>query len=279
MKIEQYIKKGNSFPIIVSREGKQFFVKLRSGMSGKYALMNEWIGNKIGQQIGVKTQTPTWIELNSEIRAEGLHIEVKELVNKSLGLNIGFEFKPDAREVKKEDLAELNKQELAEIFLLDLVMINIDRTATNFNLMKSGGNLFSVDYESSLLVSGILENKNLLRNSRILQSLRNNPLYQSVDQSAMEEFLDKTQKIVIGEIISEIPRSILDAQSCDWLIREMEGKRRIGWALKPLLNELNQLKSETREEQKERFRRNQAAFKKKLGTNLLPNQSSSQSKS
>ena len=82
MKIISYLKKGNSFPIILNTGGQKYLVKLRGGMSGKNALLNEWIGNKLGHQLNINTQSPSWIELKTNVEIEDIHIEVKDLIHK-----------------------------------------------------------------------------------------------------------------------------------------------------------------------------------------------------
>lgn len=79
MIIKSYINRGNSCPIILEHKEKKYFVKLRAGMSGKYGLVMEWVGNKIGSQLNIKTQIPNWIELESDVEMEGIYIEVKDV--------------------------------------------------------------------------------------------------------------------------------------------------------------------------------------------------------
>ena len=236
-------------------------------MSGKYALINEWIGNRIGFEIGIRTQKPTWIYLDHDIRSEGIHIEIKELVNKSLGLNIGFDFKQNAVEIKSTDLAELDREELKNIFLLDLIMLNIDRTPSNINLFTSDNQLYSVDYESSLLVPQILAKKNPLDNSRVLQCLRNNPLYQELTENEINIFTAKFRNISTDKILDEIPKELLNARDALLLSHQIKARRHNGWMLLPLMHELKKLKPETQASQKRRNRKNQAEFRRKLDLN------------
>lgn len=268
MLIESYIKKGNSFPIILNDNGKKYFVKLRAGMSGKYALLNEWIGNKLGIQLGINTQTPIWVELNSDLPTRDIHVEVKELVQKSIGLNIGFEYQPQAVDLKVKELDKWDKKELVEIFLFDLMMINIDRTYSNLNLMKVGAKLFSVDYESSLLLQETFEQSHLLQAKSILQCLRNNPLYQIINEQTIDAFLEKAEQLSLLEILQDIPDSLLNIQDRKLLTHQFEDKKRKGWYLKEILYKLKNSKQETLEERREQQKKNQAAFKRKFKENL-----------
>jgi hypothetical protein len=271
MKIESYIKTGNSAPVIISHEERKYFVKLRAGMSSKYSLISEWMGNRMGKQMGIPTQQPLWIEMDDGIKTDKLYIEVKELVHKSLGWNIGFDYKDDAVEVRKEDLVQLEEEELKEIFLFDLAMINIDRTPSNLNLMKSGSVLYSIDYESSLLVQEIMNGKKLLSHPGILQCLRNNPLYQEIDEDTVDAFVGKLEEFAINEILQEVPESVITDQQYDQLSRGIIERQKKGWMLKETLNKLKELESETEEYKRARNRENQAEFKRKFAMNTAMN--------
>lgn len=141
MLIEFYIKKGNSFPLVLSNNGRKFFVKLRAGMSGKNALLNEWICNQIGIAVGLNTQQPQWMSLTEDLDVTNLPIEVRELIQKSSGLNITFGFLEEKLDLELHDLSTLREEERTNIFLFDLFTINIDRTEDNLNLMKVGGTI------------------------------------------------------------------------------------------------------------------------------------------
>lgn len=267
MRIISYINKGNSFPIILEDNGRKYFVKLNAGMSGKYALVSEWIGNKLGTQLNIKTQIPKWIELNKDLIFDKIHVEVKELIAKSYGANIGFAYQEEAIAINKEKLSLLNKQESTEIFLFDLMMINIDRTPDNTNLMDVGKKVISVDYESSLLFQALIGNRNLLDDPRILKCLRNNPLYKEIEPAEIEAFISKTEKIRLPEILDGIPTAILGRVERNLFIKGFKKRSKNSWFLKETMSKLKVIKKETKSEHKVRINQNQENFKRKLNEN------------
>lgn len=264
MKIESYIKRGNSFPIIIDDKGIKYFVKLRAGMSGKYGLLNEWIGCKLGQELGVNTQNPEWIELNDNLNTGDIYIEVKELINKSFGLNIGFEYKNDALEIAKYDFEEFDKKDLNRMFLFDLLMVNIDRTESNLNMIKVKDKLISIDYESSFLVQEIIENRILFKNKQILQSLRNNPLCQNIDEEEINDFIESTRKINITEMLINIPKVLLTEDNRTLFIEGFEERKRNDWFLKEILNYLKNMNIQSEIEQNNRAKKNEIKFRKRF---------------
>ncbi len=268
MTIKSYIKKGNSCPVILEDKEQMYFVKLRAGMSGKYALVSEWIGNKLGYQLGIPTQIPNWIELESNIEIDDIHIEVKDLILKSLGTNIGFSYLEEAKDVSENDTEYLDDQQINEVFLFDLMMLNIDRTADNINLMKVGNKIYSVDYESSLLLSEVIEDKKFLEDERILKCFRQNPLYREMTEETIDSFIEQVEDLSIEKIISEIPAALLSEEERILIVNGVELKKSNKWYLKEAMSALKSIKIETKKEHRRRINKNQAEFKRKFRENL-----------
>ncbi len=268
MKVKSYIKRGNSFPVIIETQSSDFFVKLRAGMSGTHSLITEYIGNSLGKQLNLPTQNPYWIELDSSIECKEIYIEVKDLINKSHGTNIAFEYLDDLREVEVKELDKLNKKELNEIFLFDLMMINIDRSAENLNLLFQDDSVISVDYESSMLIQELLSQSNFLNNDKILQGLRNNPLCNYIDHDSIQNFLERTKQISIAKILEEIPSSILYNSNRQLIIRGFLAKQENAWQILETINTLMSMTPDTAEQNKERRNKNQAEFIRKFNENL-----------
>ena len=264
MKIKSYLKSGNSFPIICENNGQNYFVKLRAGMSGSHAMISEWIGNQLGQALNLKTQIPIWMELTDEVEFDDIYIEVKELVQKSIGLNIGFRYQSDASEIGLDEIKKLDKSVVAAYFLLDLAMLNVDRSRNNTNLMKVDSDIFTIDFESSLLFQDIIENKNLVENSAILSCFKSNPLYSELDESTIDQFISKLEKVDFEKVISEIPLSILNKENRTKFLKGIETRKSNNWFLKQIMKRLHHTIIESPEEQKKRRNKNQEELRKKM---------------
>lgn len=267
MKINSYINTGNSIPVILEDNGQKYFVKLKAGMSGANSMINEWIGNTLGNQLKINTQIPKWITIPRDIEITDVNIEVKELIRKSIGMNIGFEYQEKAMAIQQNDLAELDEKKLEEIFLLDILLINIDRTANNTNFMKVAEQIYSVDYESSLLFQDSIGNGNLLGQESILQCLRNSPLYKEIELANINAFIEKVDNISGDELIAEIPESILSKEKRAAFLKGMAERKSNNWYLTEVIERLKAMNSETKEELKLRANNNQAMFKANLSRN------------
>lgn len=268
MTVKSYINKGNSFPVILEDKGKTYFVKLHAGMSGKYALVSEWIGNQLGNQLGIPAQMPHWIELENDLKIDDIHIEVRDLIAKSLGTNIGFFYLKEAKDVRKENLESLGEVQRNEIFLFDLMMINIDRTPNNINLMQVEDKLLSVDYESSLLLQELFGNKKYLEDERILKCFRHNPLYREMSEETIDNFIQKIENLSIEDVILEIPKSLLSDNERLMIVSGVKTRKKNKWHLKEAMHNLKSIKIETKKEHRRRINKNQAEFKRKFKENL-----------
>lgn len=230
MKAIKALKRGSSAPIVIEHQGKFLLVKLRAGMSGEHALLIEYFGTKLGSQIGLPTLTPSFITLNENLDTANLDIEIKDLLSKSQGLNIAFDYKEGTHDLTEEETSKIDSNLSSELFLFDLVMLNIDRTTSNTNLIGDENSLYSIDYESSLMIQELFSDVTFSNHTRILQQLRNNPLYQEVE-----------------------PSTLLDGLSL---------KKDQRWNLNEILDKLNQLNPQSAAELKTRNSENQSRFKK-----------------
>jgi len=268
MKIISYIKSGNSFPIILESNNVRHLVKLRSGISGQYGIVSEWLGNKIGNFLGLNTQLPHWINIPKEINMDDIYQEVKDLIGKSIGINIGFNYLDDLKILQSNELKNIEKQQSTNTFLLDLIMLNIDRNSQNTNIITSGDNLIPIDYESSMWIEELLHNKNLRNNPIILQKLRNSPLFQKIDEEDKIEFLDKLKNAPIKSLLEEIPDSLFDEDRKIIFEKAFEKMNGHNWNLDSTLKELNNLSKETEKELRLKQQLNQETFKRNFKKRL-----------
>lgn len=256
---------GNSFPVVVKKDGEKFLVKLRAGLSGEYSLLSEWFGNKVGRLIGLNTQTPEWIWLNEEVVCKDVYVEVRDLIKKSSGLNIGFCYIENLEPVESADLEKNGKGSSTDAFLFDLLMLNIDRTTANPNLLKANGDILLSDYESSLLFSQIIDNRDYSGNARILECLRSNLFYQRVEPDQIESFLSKINAISFDELLVDIPEEVLDETTKQKVLRGLKKRKSEGWNLEETLRKLDEVLVETDEERAIRTKANRERLERSIG--------------
>lgn len=256
VEVVSYSLQGDSYPIVVKKDGKKLFVKLRAGLCGEYALPSEWLGNRLGSLLGLNTRAPEWVPFNEQVVFHELPIEVRELIEKSKGINIGFSYIEHVETINSKKLDTIGKEPFTEAFLLDVLMLNVDRTMANPNLLKTNEGIVLSDYESSLLFSQVIYGKNFLNNVSILECLRNNLFYQRVNPSEIDSFLGKIEAISFDELLIDIPVEVLSEPKREKLLYGLEQRKLEGWNIEDTLQRLEKVVVETKEEKAIRTRRN-----------------------
>jgi hypothetical protein len=253
---------GNSFPIVIKHNNKKFLVKLRAGLSGEYSLLCEWFGNRIGREIGINTQQPFWIFLTKSMNYKDIYIEVRQLIDKSLGVNIGFEYIENVSVFDLTMISQIEKEEQIRIYLLDLLMLNIDRTTKNHNLLQNDQGILVTDYDSSLIFNDLIKTADLSMNMQILQCLKLNPFYQKINDSQLNIFLNRVNNIDFEKIIFEIPDELIDLQNKEMICKRIENKKNINWNLRKTLDSLEKTDLETDKDRRLRISRNREKLEK-----------------
>lgn len=256
--------RGNSSPIVLQQGEEKFFVKLRGGMSGEFSLLSEWFGSVVGKHIGLNIHQPFWINLTNEIQLDNINIEIRELINKSFGRNIGFRFIDHVREISSSEILNYEHENLIDIFLYDIFMLNPDRTDSNTNLLGINEELVISDFDSSLLFNEIIKEKDISNNIRVLHSLRANPLYQKISDNRIELFINKLDQVPYHKIIDKIPDDILNDTNRKKIKEGLKAKKAKGWGIKIIMQKLNSTNLETDTTKNRRIAGNRERFEKLL---------------
>ena len=203
---------GSSFPLIVETDDRRLYlVKLRGGVAGRYGLLNEWLAGSIGQAMGLPVRRPTPVQIDAESGFEHLYIEIRELIQKSFGLNPGWHYYENSRPFSPH-ATEDDRPERHDLFLLDLFLLNVDRSAQNPNLLETADGLLSFDYESSLMPGAWMEHRTPHQNPGVLMALRNNPLFhKNLPPQTFDRFFERLSDLDWAAIVDDCP--------ADWMPR------------------------------------------------------------
>lgn len=256
MEVISYHYSGNSFPVVIQKNNEKFLVKLRAGLSGEHSLLSEWIGNQLGRMLGINTLQPFWINLTDELKYDDIYIELRDLIDKSLGINIGFSYIDNVSVFDLSKICQIDKAQQIQIFLFDLLMLNIDRTTHNHNILINDSEIFIADFDSSLWFKDLLNKRDLPLNTQILQCLKANPFYQKVADSQLKTFLDQLDQIDFEKIIYELPAELITVQNKEMICKRIEDKKSNSWNLRKILADLEEIELESEIERNTRIRKN-----------------------
>ncbi len=145
------LREGGSLPAIAEADDDgMYVVKFRGAAQGPRALLAELIAGGIGLALGLPVPELVLVRLDPEFGRAEPHQEIQELIERSVGLNVGLDylpgsitFDPVARPAPEPDLA-------ARIVWFDALTTNVDRTARNTNLLRWHRNLWLIDHGAAM---------------------------------------------------------------------------------------------------------------------------------
>ncbi|MEO7520556.1 MAG: HipA family kinase [Gemmatimonas sp.] len=139
-------RRGSSWPVVAETTSGLQFTKLRGAAQGTPALIAEVIVAEIARTLGL--QVPAWcvVRLPAGVPSDDPNDELRDLLDRSAGENIGFELLEAARDVQASEAPSLDPDFAARVLWLDTLVQNLDRTARNPNLMVRRGRYFLIDH-------------------------------------------------------------------------------------------------------------------------------------
>lgn len=216
VEVIQYLKplrEGGSLPAIVRADDDFLYViKFRGAGQGKKALIAELVGGLIAKAIRLKVPELVFMHLDDSFGKTEPDEEIQDLLKFSVGLNLGLHFLSGA--ITYDPLVSpIDSMTASKIVLLDSLIINIDRTAKNTNLLIWNNELWLIDHGASLYFH---HNWNNWRThlDRSFPNIREHVLLEKANNlpDAADEIRSSLTKGKIEEIVSVIPE--------DWLLED-----------------------------------------------------------
>lgn len=208
------LREGGSLPAIVEADdGFLYVLKFRGAGQGTNALIAELLGGEIARMLDFKVPEIVFSNLDSAFgRIEGDE-EIQDLLKASTGLNLGLHYLSGA--ITFDPLVTKVSATLAsQIVWLDGLLMNVDRTARNPNMLWWNKELWLIDHGASLYFHHSWE-------SGVDHSLKPFPLMKdhvllpkaTELEKVDEEFSSKLTKERVENIVSLIPDVWIDESS------------------------------------------------------------------
>ena len=266
-RVIRVIKTGSSRPMVVEDDrGDRYMVKMRESLSNPNASVSDFICCKLGMALGLPVIDPVWMLIEPGIDWRNVDDEMQDTIAKSYGYNIAYPFFENAADIKAPEITP-GEPPWRELFLFDLLMLNIDRTLHNLNLIRANGRLYSFDYETSMLVTGCLQGKSFHEHPAIIQQIRQNPLYYSnISPDQLQTMQAQLAQTDISGLLAQFPPGWLP----QWEIQVTLLHARLSrdWQDEtrylPLLERLHTFVPEPEEARKARILQNREAFEQRF---------------
>src|SRR4051812_25821026 len=136
-RVRAALRAGNSMPVIGDTPAGRFIVKLRGAAHGTAALVAEIVVAEIAEAIGLGVPARALIELHDDLVSDDRNDELAQLLGFSRGISLGFQWLPDARDLRPGDVEGVDRDTAVRTLWLDWLGLKPDRPQVNSKILVS----------------------------------------------------------------------------------------------------------------------------------------------
>jgi hypothetical protein len=125
-------------------------VKLRGAAQGISALIAEMIVAELAEHLQLNVPARALIHVPAQVSSLDVNDELRDLLNASVGLNVGFAMLESARNLTRQEYERVPLDVAASVLWLDMLVQNLDRSPANPNIMVRRGAYWLIDHGAAL---------------------------------------------------------------------------------------------------------------------------------
>jgi hypothetical protein len=145
------LREGGSLPGLVEADDEGLYVvKFRGAGQGTGALVAEVVGGELARALGLPVPELVLIELDPQIGVAEPDPEIQDLLVASAGVNLGIDFLPGALGFSPAAASAADPEFCANVVWFDGLLMNLDRTPRNPNLLTWHGRTWLIDHGAAL---------------------------------------------------------------------------------------------------------------------------------
>jgi HipA-like protein len=145
------LREGGSLPGLVEADDDGLYVvKFRGAGQGAAALVAEVVAGELARALGLLVPDLVVAEIAPELALAEPDPEIKDLVTGSAGDNLGVDFLPGALPFTPAGVESIDPGVAADVVWLDALVMNVDRTPRNPNLLVWHGRTWLIDHGAAL---------------------------------------------------------------------------------------------------------------------------------
>lgn len=146
----QPFREGGSLPALVDADdGFSYVIKFRGAGQGRKALIAELIGGELARLLKLRVPEIVFAELDESFGRTEPDEEIQDLLKFSAGKNLGLHFLSGAITFDA-NVDAIGAEEASKIVWLDSLLMNVDRTVRNTNMLIWHKELWLIDHGASL---------------------------------------------------------------------------------------------------------------------------------
>jgi len=258
------LRGGSSLPVLaVTSSGAKCVIKWKGTGEGPHSNGVDWISLHLARLAGIRVPTPHLISVTPDLAQRDMDPDITDLIERSLGLNLGIEYLPNSTPYRPQLADSLPAELRQRIYQFDALLLNIDRTDLNPNMIVSGNELYCIDFAAAMSIRMLL-NGQRVPEQVLLSMVRRHPFYSRRDSIALMSPAITGKSV--EEIVGSMPDEWLDGsvrtrkQLIDGIVDIVVAARTI---LARRLMALDETPIESAEDMKERTLRNRREFERK----------------
>ncbi|MBL7760859.1 MAG: aminotransferase class I and II [Sediminibacterium sp.] len=144
------LREGGSMPAIAEADdGFLYVLKFRGAGQGVKALIAELIGGEIARALQLKVPEIVFAQLNEAFGRTEPDEEIQDLLKASTGLNLALHYLSGSVTYDPAAIS-MNNMLASQIVWLDSLLMNVDRTARNTNLLWWNKEIWLIDHGAAL---------------------------------------------------------------------------------------------------------------------------------
>ena len=144
------LREGGSMPAIAEGDdGFLYVLKFRGAGQGSRALVAELVGGEIARALGLHVPEIVFANLNEAFGRTEADEEIQDLLKASVGLNLGLHYLSGSITYDPA-VRKIDEKLASQIVWLDSLLLNVDRTARNTNMLWWNKELWLIDHGAAL---------------------------------------------------------------------------------------------------------------------------------
>lgn len=207
------LREGGSLPAVVEgSDGGTWVAKFRGAGQGARALVAECVAGAVADACGLDVPERVRLELDAAFGRNEPDPEIRDLLRASTGTNLGVRFLPGAIAYDPIAPPDVSGELASRIVWFDALVMNVDRTPRNPNLLLAEGRLWLIDHGAALYFHHAWAQADAGRAS-VFAPIREHVLLPRADQlaQAAADLAARVREAPIERILESVPDGWLRA--------------------------------------------------------------------
>jgi hypothetical protein len=145
------LREGGSLPALVEADDDGLYVvKFRGAGQGPKALAAEIVAGEAARALGLPVPELVFVDVDPQLSRAEPDQEIQDLLDASAGINLGLDFLPGS--LPFSPARPPDGALAADVVWFDGLVLNVDRTPRNPNLLRWHGRTWLIDHGAALYV-------------------------------------------------------------------------------------------------------------------------------